>query len=60
MSVPAAKARPPAPVTMSAFTGPAADWLAQISPRRSYISKVSALWAAGRLKVTTPTSPSTE
>ncbi len=59
MSVPAAKARPPAPVMMSAFTGPGTVRLAQISPSRSYMAKVRALWAAGRLKAIVPTSPST-
>src|SRR5262245_52279894 len=59
MSVPAAKERPPAPVMMRALTGPGTDRLAQISPRRSYIANVRALWAVGRLKVATAISPST-
>ena len=59
MSVPAAKARPPAPVMISARRLPSVGAVAQISPSRSYISKVSALCACGRLKVTTPTAPCT-
>ena len=59
MSVPAAKARPPAPVMISARSVPSVPADAQISPSRSYISKVSALCAAGRLKVMTPTAPVT-
>ena len=59
MSVPAPKARPPAPVMMMARSVPSAGAVAQISPRRSYMLKVSALCACGRLKVTMPTGPFT-
>ena len=56
MSVPAAKALSPAPVTTSALMPlPAAP--AQISARPSYMAKVRALRACGRLKVTQPTAP---
>jgi hypothetical protein len=54
MSVPAPNARPPAPVMMRALTEPSVGTPAQISPSRSYMPKVSALCAAGRLKVMRP------
>src|ERR1051325_9521452 len=55
MSVPEAKALSPAPVRISTLMArlQSASW--QISARRSYISKVNALRACGRLKVTRPT-----
>ena len=59
MSVPAPNARPPAPVTMMARTEPSSGTVAQISPSRSYMGKVSALCACGRLKVTMPVVPCT-
>jgi hypothetical protein len=58
MSVPAANARPPAPVTIRAPTLRSAVTAWQISANLSYMAKVSALRDAGRLKVMTPTPSS--
>ena len=57
MSVPATKAFSPAPsrTRQRTSSSAAASW--QISPRRSYISKVIALRCSGRLKVTQRTGP---
>ena len=59
MSVPAANAFSPAPVSTRARRLGAAVCAAQISARRSYIAKVSALRACGRLKVIQPMSSRT-
>src|SRR5947209_18050210 len=58
MSVPAANAVSPAPVSTSALTFRSVSTCPQISASRSYIAKVSALRDAGRLNVMKPT-PST-
>ena len=52
MSVPAAKALSPAPVNSIALIERSPFASSQISARRSYIAKVSAFRACGRLKVT--------
>jgi hypothetical protein len=52
MSVPDAKALPPAPVMMSARTEVSVSSSVQISPSRSYMANVRALRACGRLNVT--------
>ena len=52
MSVPAAKALPPAPTITIARTDPSVGMVAQIAASRSYIAKVRALRASGRLNVT--------
>ncbi len=57
MSVPAAKALSPAPVITSALASCVIPMRPQISATPSYIAKVSALRACGRLKVIQPTSP---
>ena len=54
MSVPAAKAFSPMPVRISTRMDGSSWASAQISARRSYIGKVSALRACGRLKVMRP------
>jgi hypothetical protein len=54
MSVPDAKALSPAPVRISALSEESSLAARQISPRRSYIAKVNALRACGRLKVMRP------
>ncbi len=52
MSVPAANALSPAPVIRIAFTERSLLALVQISARRSYMAKVRAFLACGRLRVT--------
>jgi hypothetical protein len=52
MSVPAAKDLPPAPVRSIALMERSSSAIAQISASRSYMAKVKALRACGRLKVT--------
>jgi hypothetical protein len=59
MSVPAAKARSPAPRMIMTFSEPSSGTVSQISRSRSYMAKVKALRAAGRLKVTVPIPSST-
>ncbi len=56
MSVPAAKARPPAPRITSTLTSPPGSARSQISASPSYMAKVSELRLSGRLKVTQPMS----
>src|SRR4051794_8725281 len=55
MSVPDANALSPAPVRTSTLRLSSEFAASQISARRSYIAKVSALRACGRLKVMRPT-----
>ena len=57
MSVPAANARPPAPVNTTVRTDGSALTSRQISPIRSYMWNVSALRARGRLSVSHTISP---
>jgi len=57
MSVPAAKALSPAPVTTMTLASPVLPMRSQMSARPRYMAKVSALRACGRLKVTQATSP---
>ena len=59
MSVPAAKALSPAPVTTRHFTGPSSVAERQISASRSYMAKVRALRACGRFSVIQPVVPRT-
>src|SRR3954454_18556416 len=54
MSVPAAKARSPAPVMTRPRAEPSAETASQISATRSYMAKVKALRASGRLNVIVP------
>jgi hypothetical protein len=54
MSVPDAKALSPAPVRIRTFRLSSVLAASQISASRSYIAKVSALRACGRLKVIRP------
>ena len=57
MSVPAAKALSPAPVITRALTSWVWPTRPQISAKPSYIAKVRALRACGRLNVIQPISP---
>ncbi len=59
MSVPAANALSPAPVRINTLRARSVLAASQISASRSYIAKVSALRACGRLKVMRPTPPCT-
>ena len=59
MSVPATKARSPAPRRTRTLTAGSASAASQASRRASYIAHVIALRAAGRLKVRVATGPST-
>src|SRR4051812_45638651 len=54
ISVPAAKARSPAPVMMRTRSEPSVGTVSQISATRSYMAKVKALRVCGRLKVIVP------
>ncbi len=59
MSVPDANALSPVPVRIITLIERSSFTLAQISAIRSYIAKVSALRACGRLKVSRATPSST-